>query len=204
MRALRTASGSDVSGGLKAVVVSLLAACAVGCRAMPTETEPREYLDERTTATITVVEQPLVFARDRSERAVNRRDYVTLAATSINLAGKIRYAWVAYVWSTLDVQEQATRSAEALVITADDRRLPLKPLAATPAAAGISLPLHAPPHTASISRVYETDLQTMRFVAAARSLRVQTDADESAPYYDLWTDHRSSLSQFVRFLADGR
>ena len=44
------------------VTCALLAACS----SLPESAEPAEYLDQRTGATITVVDHPLVFARDRS------------------------------------------------------------------------------------------------------------------------------------------
>ena len=56
----------------------------------------------------------------------------------------------------------------------------LQPAAADPLSAGLSMPLHAPPGVKAISHVYALDLDTLRFLANARSLRLQTsDSDFS-------------------------
>jgi hypothetical protein len=189
-----------VSRALSVLVLVAIFMLAAACSSLPEERRPQEYLDERTGATVTMTDKPIVFARDRTERAANLRDYVTLVAASVNRAGKINYVLLAYAWSTLDSRDAAANGAgEALVITADDRRIALKPAAASAVEAGISVPVRAPPGVASISRVYASDLDTLRFIGAARSLRAQVSSDESAPYYYLWDDQRTALGDFVRF-----
>src|SRR6266481_1480979 len=64
--------------------------------------EPSEYLDQTTAATITVVAKPLIFAHERPELAAHARDYVTLAAASVNRGGAIEHFIFAYLWSTVD------------------------------------------------------------------------------------------------------
>jgi hypothetical protein len=172
------------------------------CTSLPAEPAPQEHLDERTGATLTVADQPLTFARDRSERAANLRDYLTLVASSVNRGGKISFVFITYAWSTLDVRDAGAGSREQLIVTADDRRMKLQPAAADPLEAGLSLPLQAPPGVQTISRVYAVDLDTLRFLANSRSLRLQTSDDEDAPYYELWHDTRGALRAFVRY-ADG-
>jgi hypothetical protein len=186
-----------------------IAACSAaagllgGCSSLPTEHKPQEYLDERTGASITMADKPLVFARDRTERAANLRDYVTLVAASVNRAGKLQYVWIAYAWSTLDPLMAGKSETESLVITADDRRIVFNPVAATAAEAGISVPVRAPPGVTSISHVYGTDLATMGFLTMATSVRLQISNSDVAPYYELWDDGRASLNDFVRF-ANGQ
>src|SRR5262249_42195978 len=70
-----------------------LAAVAIvaGCTALPSPDIPKEYLDQSTAATVTVVGRPLVFARERPNFAVHMRDYITLAAAAVNRTGKIDY-----------------------------------------------------------------------------------------------------------------
>ena len=65
--------------GRVALPVAVLAALGAGA-ALAGDKQPREYLDEQTAATITVVAEPLLFALPRPELAANVRDYVTLAA----------------------------------------------------------------------------------------------------------------------------
>ncbi|MBV8742852.1 MAG: hypothetical protein JOZ12_13770, partial [Sinobacteraceae bacterium] len=85
-----------------------------GCAAGPAANHPQEYLDKQTAATISVVDKPLVFARDRPERAVHARDYATIAAAAVNMQGKTDYVLIAYFWSTLDPHDELR--------SADDRR----------------------------------------------------------------------------------
>jgi hypothetical protein len=192
-----------MSRWLLTAVISSAALLLAACSSLPTDNRPQEFLDDGTAATVTIVDKPLVFARDRTERAANLRDYVTMVAASVNRSGKIQYVWITYAWSTLDPVSSGEVKSEQLVITADDRRIKLVPLAATASEAGVSVPVRAPPGVESISRVYATDLGTLRSVSTARDVRVQTETEDVAPYYELWDDQRSSLAKFVSY-ADGR
>ena len=169
---------------------------------------PTEYLDETTGATVTVVDRPLVFARERNERAANLRDYVTLSAASVNRGGKVEYVLVAYLWSTLDPRFAPTLGADSLVLQADDRRIALTANGKSPSDLGIAQPVYAPPGQqpgqASKPMVFPTDLGTLRFIAAARNLVIQNQADDFAYNYELWDDKRRSLARFVRFLEGDR
>ncbi|MGB8326323.1 MAG: hypothetical protein WCE48_01960 [Steroidobacteraceae bacterium] len=176
-----------------------------GCAAARSEGGPIEYVDERTAATITSVRQPLVFARERRERAANTRDYVTLAAAAVNRSGKISYVLIAYVWSTVDLRgEPRADVAESLVLAADDRRIRLSFAGSSAADQGIAQPVHAPPKQNSPPNVYRTDLETLRFISAARRLTLQIGTDGNGPAYELWTDARGALAEFVRFMAGER
>jgi hypothetical protein len=164
-----------------------------------------EYLDEQTGATVSAVRDPLIFARDRSERAANLRDYVTLVAAAVNRGGKRDYVLIAYIWSTLDPRyEPAKADADALVLVADDRRIRLTANGRTPGDLGISRAVDAPPGQHVTPLVFPTDLAAMRFIAAAHSLQVQTRVAESAVSYELWEDQRPALERFVRHLDGER
>ncbi len=163
--------------------------------------QPEEYLDEQTGATVDVVDAPLVFARERTERAANLRDYVTLAAASVNRGGKLEYVLIAYVWSTLDPRyAPASALADSLLLLADDRRIRLDANGRTPADLGIAHAVHAPPGQEIKPLVFPTDLDTLRFLAAARSLAAQTQLGAETVSYELWDDQRASLDRYVRFM----
>jgi hypothetical protein len=167
--------------------------------------QPEEYLDEQTGATVDIVDAPIVFARERTERAANLRDYVTLAAASVNRGGKLEYLLVAYVWSTLDPRfAPAPASADSILLIADDRRIRLDANGKTPSDLGIARPVHAPPGQDIKPLVFPTDLATLRFIAAARSLAVQTQLGEDTVTYDLWDDKRRALDRYVRFMDGER
>jgi hypothetical protein len=183
-------------------LVALLGSAGVAGRPPP---QPEEYLDEQTGATVDLVDAPLVFARDRSERAANLRDYVTLSAASVNRGGKLEYVLVAYVWSTLDPRyAPASALADSILLIADDRRIRLDAAGRTPADLGIAQPVHAPPGQDIKPLVFPTDLGTLRFIAAARSLAVQTQLGEDTVTYELWDDQRRALERYVRFMDGER
>lgn len=184
---------------------ALLTACAGGPAALDhssTSTKPPiEYLDEQSGATVTAMDKPLLFARDRSERAANLRDYVTLIAATVNRGGKRDYLLIAYIWSTLDARYEPARPvADALTLVADDRRIQLDARGGTPADFGIIRAVGAPAGRTVKPLVFPTDLATLRYIAAARSLQVQAKVGEDVQSYLLWDDQRGALDRFVRYL----
>jgi hypothetical protein len=185
------------------------AAALAGCAASPFENdEPpapteqaREYLDEQTGATVSAVDRPLVFARDRSERAANQRDYITLVAATVNRGGARTYVLIAYVWSTLDPRYEPARvDPDSLVIVGDDRRIRLNANGKSSADLGVARGIDAPQGRAAKPLAFPTDPDTLRFLAAARTLEVQAKVDEAVVSYTLFDDQRRSLERFVRFL----
>lgn len=189
--------------GLLALIGALLL-LPMGVAVARDPAPPTEYLDEETGATVTVVDKPLVFARERSERAANLRDYVNLTAASVDRGGKIEYVLIAYVWSTLDPRFAPVISANSLLLQADDRRFALNANGKLPSDLGIAQAVHAPPGHESTPLVFPTDLPTLRFIAAARSLAVQAVADEDPIDYELWDDQRRALMRFVEFVNGAR
>ena len=166
---------------------------------------PAEYLDETTGGTITVVERPLIFARERRDLAANARDYVTLAAATVNRSGKVHYTLVGYVWSTVDPRlRRSDTNNVVLLLSADDRRIRLTSSGRTAAEQGISTPIHPPPGPSAAPVVYETDLDTLRYLANAHRLALQLGAETTAPSYAIWDDQRAALARFVNFITGGR
>ncbi len=184
--------------GWPAVWLAVLAASALAG-----ENPPREYLDEQTGATVTVVDQPLVFAYPRRHLAANARDYATVAAASVNRGGRIEYVLIVYFWSTVDprLRDDPLPAAEPLVLQADDRRIALKLRGHSAREAGIGFPVHAPAGGAARPNVYATDLAAVRFIAASRRLAVLADSNGTTLSYELWKDQRAALSAFVRRMS---
>jgi len=179
----------------------LLSMSGAGARA---SAPPSEYLDEQTGATVTVVDKPLVFARERTERAANLRDYVNLTAAAVNRSGKVQYVLIAYVWSTLDERYDPIVGTSALVLVADDRRIRLSANGKTPQDLGIAQPVRAPAGQELKPAVFPTDLDTLRYIAAAHNLAVQTGAEGESFDYELWEDQRAALARFVAYLNGER
>ncbi len=173
------------------------------CIASPSDDRPKEYLDEATAATVSVVGRPLVFAHERRELASHARDYVTLAAAAVNRNGKVDHVLIAYFWSTVDdrAKPSAAPVADPLVIAADDRRIRLTLQGHSTLDAGIGVPVHAPPGHDAAPNVYRTDLGTLRFIGEARNLAVLTSAGDAPLTYEVWDDQRAALRGLVRLLG---
>lgn len=184
---------------------ALLAMLIAACSSQPADYAPYERLDEMTGATVTAIDHPLVFARDRSERAANLRDYVTIAPAAVNRGGKRELVLVAYIWSTLDPRyEPAKPEADALVLVAMDRRISLTANGKTPHDLGIDESVDVPVGQDVKPLVFPTDVETLRYIAAAPTLAIQTRVGEESVTYDLWDDQRRALDRFVRFLEGDR
>ncbi len=195
-----------------AVILAALLCALEACTALPSADTPQEYLDKDTAATVSVVGEPLVFAHERPEVAAHMRDYVTLAAAAVNRGGHRDYVLIAYFWTTLDPhgessgrpQGQAASVSEKLLVVADDRRIEL-PLAGHSARdAGIGVSVHAPPSSTALPNVYRTDLDTLRFMAAAHHLALAGNAGDPDASYELWDDQRVALAALVRLLSGER
>jgi hypothetical protein len=190
------------------MATALLTACASGPRDVDEPAasgkHPIEYLDEHSGATITALDKPLVFARDRSERAANLRDYITLTAVTVNRSGKRDYLLIAYIWSTVDPRFEPVRPVpDSLILAADDRRIRLDASGRTPADYGVIKQVNAPPGITAKPLVLPTDLSTLRFLSAARTLQINAKIGDDVQSYLLFDDQRKALDGFVRFL-DGQ
>ena len=160
---------------------------------------PQEHLDRRSGDTLVVVNQPLVFARERSDVAVRARDYATLVAVEADRAGKYSAYLLAYRWSTVDrrMAELPAADAGALRIVADGREVVLTPLATLPAALQSSDVLHAPRDAQYVLWAYATDLGTLAYLASSHSLTVRFPREALPLEFGLWEDGRNALGEFA-------
>jgi hypothetical protein len=184
-------------------VVILEIAVALGaCASAPDSASPKEYLDETTAATVSVVAKPLVFAHERPELAAHARDYVTLAAASVNRGGTIEHYIFAYLWSTLDNRNRdgVPPTADNLTIAADDRRINPQLVGHTSKEGGVGSAIRAPPGHHWTLNVYRTDLATLGFIAEAHRLAVISGPAEVPTTYESWDDQRRALRGLVRRL----
>ena len=184
---------------------SLLMSCALlangfaGCAGTPASPpEPLQYLDPNTAALVTSVSSPMVFARAHQDVSANSRQYLTVAAVSVNRSGRYEYLLLVYLWSTVDPRLGADRHpGQNLIWLADDRAIRLVRDGRTLHEAGVSRPLHAPEHwggrLAHGARIYRTDRQTLLFLSSARRLRLVLEGDDDARPFEVWTDARRAL-----------
>jgi hypothetical protein len=172
------------------VSCALLASGFAGCAGAPASApEPLQYLDPVTAAMVTGVSSPMVFARAHQDVSANSRQYLTVAAVSVNRSGHYEYLLLVYLWSTVDPRLGADRHpGQNLIWLADDRAIRLVRDGRTLREAGISRPLyvHRP-------RIYRTDRQTLLFLSSAKRLRLVLEGGDDARPFEIWTDERRAL-----------
>lgn len=162
----------------------------------------REYLDEKTAATVTVTDSSFVFARERTDLAVNARDYLSLAAIEVNRVGQRAYFWSGYVWSTIDRRDRAPvfDPKATLVLLADGRPIPLTADGRSSREVGIGRAPTPVPARSATAVLFATDPETLAFVSQASELSVLLVREGASESLTLWRDARQPLVAFLRHL----
>lgn len=170
----------------------LLTSCAT-----TDEPAPRQYLDEHTAATVTVASGGLVFARARPEFAVNARDYLTIVPVDVNRGGTHVQYFYCYVWSTIDKPPGATDKPATFELVADGRQIPLVQVDTPVRTLGFGeIPVAPPAHNA-LPLISVTNREVLQFLVRAQALSVVATRDGIGERYDLWTDQRSAIEEFL-------
>jgi hypothetical protein len=162
----------------------------------------REYTDESTAATVTIADTSLVFARERTDLAVNARDYLSLAPIEINRAGKRSYFWLAYVWSTIDRRagEPFSLAQDDFVLIADGRPISLVRDSLPLRQHGVQEKPLAPPVRDATLLLFAADAEIFNFVADAGRVEARRVRDGISENLDLWRDSRKTLRAWLRHL----
>lgn len=173
----------------------LLCACA----ALPPPA-PIEFLDERTAVTVTVVDTPWLFARERRDVAVNARDYLTLVPVERNQAGRYSLALVVHAWSTIDTRVAGAPTAPGLplVFVVDGRDLRLQRVDPPPRELSDSSGrLWEPDSSYRTTSVYAIDRQMLRLLASSREVYAFFEGAADDPPYVEWRDGRTPLLRLL-------
>lgn len=163
----------------------------------------REYLDEQTAATITAAVEPLVFARERTDLAVNARDYVSLAPIEVNRGGVRHYYWFGYLWSTIDRRDGETLLAlgDQVVLLADGRPIRLQAATGSLRELGIARAPISRPGRAAVAVLLQADPGSLSFVGHATDLSLVLIHDGQNQDYPLWRDAREAVRRLVTYLT---
>ncbi len=175
-------------------------ALATGCATAP-EPGSRAILDTQTGNTLLLATRPLVFARHRTDVAAEyARDYVTLVAVELDVAGRYSDYLLLYRWSTVDTRMSPLPgpASGTLQIEADGRNLVLRPLARPPVDAVGRDDLYYPAHAEVVTYGYQVDVATLRFIALSRGISVRMPQDALDIPFELREDGRASLAEFVK------
>ncbi len=170
-------------------------ALASGACASPQSDGPRQYLDEKSAATVTVARDGLVFARDRPEFAVHARDYLTVVPVDVNRMGSHATYLYCYAWSTIDKRSSAAEGdgSAQFEIIADGRRIPLVPMNATARELGLAEPPIRAPSGSARLLIVRTDRETLALLAAAGALGAAVLHDGISETYELWSGNPGAL-----------
>jgi hypothetical protein len=193
------------------LILAALFVCVSACAGAP-RAGVNEFLDERSGATVTVVQEPLIFALERSTLAAHARDYVSLTAVEVDRSGQTQLCVLGYFWSTID-RRAGARSAQptdkSLAVLADDRLIRLTPFESPPRDLQASSGLHAPQTAHFEQAAYKVSLEQLRYVANSQVLKVSLAADKDeedpeAEIYSVWADARKALRDFVARISPSR
>jgi hypothetical protein len=159
---------------------------------------PREYLDEQTAATITVVADPWIFTSEQFGASLNDRDYLNVFAIDVNRMGNHR--------QYLAVQQSAPPATLAgtavptLELQGGGQTLLLQPAVETARQLGISKPL-APAYSGSAKWWYfPVDKQVLSTVGRAKDLRATLIASEQRLAYTMWRDGSEEIAELTAVL----
>ncbi len=183
------------------VLLAVLGGCTVP------DSRPREFLDEQTAATITIVADPVIFAgktdglrgldRERSTFGQNaNRDYMELYGIDVNRMGSHRQYFVIQKWLT----PRDTETRAILELTVDGNTIELRATPEDLHKLGISGP-PAPTFSKSSKWWYfPTDTATLRRIAGAASLDASLVIGDQRTAYEIFTDGRAQLGELAAAL----
>lgn len=185
------------------LIAALLCACAT-----TQSTAPREFLDEQTTATITVVSQPMIFVADASGPARrnyngeplrdldSNRDYLEVYGFDVNRMGTHRQYIAVMKWQL----PKQTDELPVLRLRTGADAIELKATNDDMKKIGVMQPL-APSYSRSAKWWYfPTDTATLRKIANAQELRAMLDLAEATVTYTMFNDGRAQLAELTAVL----
>jgi hypothetical protein len=171
-----------------AVLASFLV--LAGC-ATSKSVAPREYLDEQTAATITVVADPWIFTR---KNAPPQLDFFNLYAIDVNRMGDHKkYFVVVHYWPGADM----TGAPPTLVLNGGSQELKLQAIGEDARKLGIAQPLDKSAPSSSKSWFYPVDKASLQSIAQSRQLAAALVTEKATADYAVWRDGSSELSEFA-------
>ena len=169
------------------IAALLLAACST----TPSD-DPRQYLDEQTAATVTVVAEPWIFNRDG---APPQLDFVHLYAIDVNRMGTHRkYLAIVKHWPAEDM---APDQAPALALHTGDASIDLAPAKEEGRALGVAQPLDASAPRSAKTWFYPVDSAALSSLSLAPKLSLDLTDDTIRARYVVWRDGSAAMREFT-------
>lgn len=184
---------------MRAISLSLLALSLHACSTEPV-TAPREYLDEHTAATITVVKDPWIFTRESVGLANSRqRDFLQLYAIDVNRMGEHRQ-YIAALCPSPPVEAAVASVSPILELKSGGWSMRLEASTAQPKDIGIVQPIAESYELDANWFYFPVDKQTLATIANAPALDAELISDGRRDAYTLWRDGREELSELTAVL----
>ncbi len=187
---------------MRALIALMLTSLLVACATSP-DVRPREFMDEKTAATITISSEPVIFVGSSTGNRLASgagfdqqvsRDYIELYGIDVNRVGEHKQYFAVQRWL-------APESGQlVLEIAADGLRLELRPTDTDPRTLGISAPPAKSFSKSSQWWYFPTDTATLRKVAAAANLQAAVVVGDQRLAYELFSDGRAQLGELAAVL----
>lgn len=184
----------SMRAGLLFAVALLLSACQTE-RAVT----PREYLDEQSAATITVVKDPWIFTRGAGRAGSEQhRDFLHLYAIDVNRMGDHKQ-YIAAMHSLADESSEHS-GVPTLELKSRNGSISLQATTAESKDLGIVQPI-APSYALDTSWWYfPVDKQTLATIANTREVEASIVWRGERTDFALWRDGREELSELTAVL----
>jgi hypothetical protein len=181
---------------IRTVLVSLLVLTATACTtARPVQ--PREYLDETTAATITVVAEPWIFTRANVTPGL---DCFNLYAVDVNTQGDHKkYIVVVHYWPE---QIIASGVSPKLELRGGERELTLEALEKEPRSFGVAEPIDKTAPPSAKYWFYPVDKGNLDNIARSRQMSAALITAATRMNYVAWRDGAMQLSEFAGVALD--
>lgn len=165
-------------------LIAVLAGCATP------STGPREYLDEQTAATITVVADPWIFTR---KNAPPQLDFFNLYAIDVNRMGAHKkYFVVVHYWPAEDM-----KATPPQLVLGGGQALKLSAISQDARSLGIAQPIDKAAPASARNWFYPVDNETLQSIARNRQLAASLVSAAATSEYAVWRDGSSELSEFA-------
>lgn len=158
---------------------------------------PREYLDERTAATITVVRDPWIFTRETVRTGDGEyRDFLHLYAVDVNRMGEHKQ----YLAALIPEQVAEVDHAPSIELKAQEWSLSLQASTVETREIGIASPVAESYALAASWWYFPIDKQKLATIANAPELDAELIWNGERTSYAMWRSGREELSEFTAVL----
>lgn len=155
---------------------------------------PREYLDEQTAATITIVADPWIFTR---KNAPPQLDFFNLYAIDVNRMGEHKkYFAVVHYWPPQELLNQGA-APPTLMLYGDAEEMKIEAVRENPRQLGIAQSIDKSAPSSAQTWLYPLDTAALQSIARSRQLTARLLTENVDAAYSVWRDGSSELSEFA-------